>query len=82
LLSSINTIYIISNNIIIITMNLHNIFSSSNSEQPKKYWFSKKRIYPSDSFGCDNVIRNKITGLKMSVPFLIIVFVAVIASLA
>ncbi len=63
-------------------MKLHNIFSSSKSEQPQKYWFSKKRIYPSDSIGCDNVTRNKITGLKLSVPFLIIVFVAVIASLA
>lgn len=50
-------------------MNLHNIFSSSKSEQPKKYWFSKKRIYSSDSIGCDNVTRNKITGLKLSVPF-------------
>lgn len=63
-------------------MNPYNIYSSSKSEQPKKNWFSKKRIYPSDSIGCDNVTKNKIIGLKFSFPFLIIVFVAVIVSLA
>ena len=37
-----------------------NILTSSKSEQTNVSWFSKKRIYPLDTIGCDIVTRTKL----------------------
>lgn len=44
-------------------------------------WFQKKRIHPIDCFGTDNITKNKVNGLKLSSPFILIVIVCIIAGL-
>lgn len=61
---------------------LNVLFSSKNEERTKSNsWFKKNRIYPLDfCMSNDKVTQSRITGLKLSCPFLLIIFVAIIAA--
>jgi hypothetical protein len=58
------------------------IFSSNQECPKKKSWFSKKRIFPIDCGYSEPITKSRVTGLKLSTPFLIIVLVAIIAACA
>lgn len=49
----------------------------------KSSFFSKKRIYPSDSICSDNIssCRTRVGGLKLATPFILLIIVCIIASI-
>jgi len=69
-------------------MGFFNIFKSGDTDGAKKSsFFSKKRIYPIDCFGTYSIGSNSIThakcrGYKLTIPFIILIIVCIIATIA